>query len=114
MDPILEAFEDQVSTKYENMRKWRTTKNRCRKKVTPRKFGSLSEGPEAPGALAAPPRAPVLNKKQQFEQQKQQQQQQQLQQLWLNVDFCLVNCPIWVETCKKRMLNLVRVEGSMI
>ena len=29
-------------------------------------------------------------------------------------DFCFENCPIWVETRKRRMLNLVRVEGSMI
>ena len=88
-------------------------KNRCRKKAPP--ITQTTPYDHGPGLPDSPPsRARFLNKKQQFEQQKQQQQQQQLQQLWLNVDFCFENCPIWVETRKKRMLNLVRVEGPMI
>ena len=48
MDPFGGLFEDQFCTKYEKMRKRRMPKNRCRKKVTLRKFECLSEGPEAP------------------------------------------------------------------
>ena len=73
-------------------------KNRCRKKGhPPQKLVPISG---SGGSLTAPLARQVLNKRQQFEQQ-QQQQQQQLQQLWLNVDFCFENCPIWVETRKK-------------
>ena len=60
-----------------------------------------------------PSRTRFSNKKQQFEQQ-QQQQQQQLQQLWLDVDFCFQNCPFGDETCKKKMLLIVGVQGSVI
>ena len=46
--PFWELFGDQFSTKYEKMSKRRIPKNRYRKKVTLRKFGCLSEDPEAP------------------------------------------------------------------
>ena len=31
----------------------------------------------------------------------------------LNVDFCFQNCPVWDETCKKRMLLIDRVQRPL-
>ena len=110
MDPFWELFEEQFCTKYEKMRTWRVTKNRCRKKAPP--ITQTSPYDHGPGLPDSPPsRARFLNKKQQFEQQK-QQQEQQLQQLWLNVDFCFENCPIWVETRKKGCWTLLESKGQ--
>ena len=38
----------------------------------------------------------------------------ELQRLWLDADFCCENRPFLDETCKKRMLLLVRVQELVI
>ena len=65
--PVSELFEGQFYRKYEKMREWRMPTSWCRKKVTLRKFGCLSEGPEAP--WQPPNFLDCSNKKQQFEQE---------------------------------------------
>ena len=75
---------------------------RLQKIIQKNMFFFTQTGPyDLPGGLPdSPPLArPGLNKKQRFQQ---------------HVDFCFENYPIWVEARKKRMLNRVRVEGSMI
>ena len=102
--PFWELFEDQFCTKYENNEETEDAQKLVQKKgYPPQKLVSISG---SGGSLTPPSRA--RNKKQ-FD-----QQQQQLQQLWLNVDFCFQNCPVLDETCKKRMLLIVRVQRLMI
>ena len=102
-------------------RKQRMPKNRCRKKVTLRKFGCLSEDPEAPWQ---PPRAPGTRNNLSNNSNNNSNSCSSCGSMlifsarcWfvlLNVDFCFQNCPVWDETCKKRMLLIVRIQRLMI
>ena len=114
-------FGDQFCTKYEKMSTWKIPKNRCRKKVNLRKNGCLSEDPEAPWQ---PPRAPGTRNNLSNNSNNNSNSCSSCGSMlifsarcWfflLNVDFCFQNCPVLDETCKKRMLLIVRVQGSMI
>ena len=119
--PFWELFEDQFCTKYEKMRKWRIPKNRCRKKVTLRKFGCLSEHPEAPWQT---PRAPGTRNNLSNNSNNNSNSCSSCGSMFIfsaryrffliNVDFCFPNCPVLDETCKKRMLLIVRIHRLVI
>ena len=116
--PFWELFEDQFCTKYQKMRKRRMPKNRCRKKVTLRKFDCLSEDPEAPWQ---PPRAPGTRNNLSNNSNNNSNSCSSCGSMLicssrccfflLNVDFCFQNCRVLDETCKKRCCSLLESRG---